>query len=166
VGNTKNIETPEAWMPIDGFDGYEVSDKGKVRSYRKRNSPQLYKEPHEIKLSKKGRKGRYFGFYVSNEYGRCHVSVHRCVAKAFIPNLENKPQVHHIDNDGLNNHIDNLQWVTNSENQLARTDWNSPSGYRYVWKNRTTWRVYNKRLGLDKCFKTKNVAAAYAMQYY
>lgn len=42
--------------------------------------------------------------------------IHRLVAKAFIPNPDGKPCVHHKDGSRRNNHVDNLEWVTHSEN--------------------------------------------------
>lgn len=46
--------------------------------------------------------------------------VHRLVAITYIPNPTNKPQVDHIDGDKHNNHISNLRWCTNTENQQFR----------------------------------------------
>jgi beta-mannanase len=43
---------------------------------------------------------------------------HRLVALAFLPNPEKKQMIDHVDRNKTNNHISNLRWATNSENQI------------------------------------------------
>ena len=42
--------------------------------------------------------------------------MHRLVAEAFIPNIDNKPEVNHKDRNPANNAVSNLEWVTKQEN--------------------------------------------------
>lgn len=55
------------------------------------------------------------------KYGGKH-HIYRLIANAFIPNHDNKPQVNHKDGNKHNNNIDNLEWVTASENMQHAVD--------------------------------------------
>ena len=47
-----------------------------------------------------------------------HQGMHRLVANKYIPNPESKPFVNHINGIKSDNHVSNLEWVTQSENEL------------------------------------------------
>jgi hypothetical protein len=68
--------------------------------------------------------GRYLGFVVRNNKKPKTMHLHRALALAWIPNPENKQQVNHIDCNKMNNDINNLEWVTASENT------------RHAWENK------------------------------
>ena len=76
----------------------------------------------EVFNNKTGRKLKpsvnkgYCGVYLYNENGRKFFLVHRLVAKAFIPNESNFPEVNHKDENPLNNKVENLEWCTSKYN--------------------------------------------------
>lgn len=111
----------EIWKDIPGFEGwYQVSNLGRVKRVKKvhwnHGKKNLITREHVLTPTwdKKG----YEVVIIRNESKKRHIKVHRLVAEAFIPNIENKPQVDHIDRNKRNNEVGNLRWCTNSENQL------------------------------------------------
>lgn len=63
-----------------------------------------------------GRDYRYKAISYSENGKQKHITIHRLLGKAFIPNPENKPQINHKDGNPQNNSLDNLEWVTAQEN--------------------------------------------------
>jgi hypothetical protein len=114
----------EIYKPIPEYeDLYEISNYGAVRSLDRYN------------IDKHGKKKFYPGRQLSLEllakdhtsYNRVTLSkngtvkrysVHRLVALTFIPTHDPSLHINHIDNNGLNNKVDNLEWVTHSQNML------------------------------------------------
>jgi hypothetical protein len=104
----------EIWKDIDFTNGeYQVSNLGRVKSMerlrvmkdgRKRIFPSIMLKPRHNNP-----------YYAISIYSK-NYEIHRLVAKAFIPNIDNKRCVNHKDCNKLNNCIDNLEWVTHSEN--------------------------------------------------
>jgi hypothetical protein len=102
------MEDKEVWKEVANYDNYEVSSFGNVRNSK------------TGRILKSTNKGGYC--YVGLSCGKTKsYMVHRLVALSFIPNPENKAQVNHIDKNGLNNKLSNLEWTTNQENSIHRS---------------------------------------------
>lgn len=103
----KNLTTTN-WVPVPGFEGfYEINPHGQVRS--------LYKNFKGRIISKHVCRG-YVTVKLTKEHKGSTRNIHRLLAEAFIPNPQNKPMVNHKDGNKLNYSLDNLEWVTRSEN--------------------------------------------------
>lgn len=109
----------EEWRTIFDFPNYEVSNKGNIRSKEYndslghlRNSKKLKKQVNNC--------GYEYVILSSKEEKHKTLTVHRIVAKTFIPNPEEKEDVNHIDGNKLNNNVNNLEWTTTQENIIKR----------------------------------------------
>lgn len=114
---------------IEGYEGrYQISDTGQVYSL----------------VSKKYRKlqddGRGYLFVrLTNGKGTVkNEKIHRLVAQAFIPNLDNLPEVNHIDENKYNNCVDNLEWCSVKYNR------NYGTRYQKIWETRKSKQALDK----------------------
>lgn len=97
----------EVWREIKEYEGlYWISNKGKVKN----------KKNVILKL-RKDKSGYLIAYLYKKRKMKCK-KVHRLVAQAFIENVENKPQVNHINGLKIDNNVENLEWVTASENVI------------------------------------------------
>lgn len=135
----------EIWKDIEEFNGkYEISSCGRLRN-------------KTSKYVLKPRKN-YKGYLDIKICGKTKL-MHRMVAQAFILNLDNKPQVNHIDENKTNNNVGNLEWCTAKEN----SNWGTRNDRRVMntdYRKRNSSYGYIHRLDnvdWDKANKTKKV---------
>lgn len=125
--NNKNYDSiinleEEEWKDIPGFEKmYQASTKGRIKSIArdiKKKNTKYFKPLHATLLSKSI---DTYGYEIvsikrDNETSFKTYKVHRLVALTFIPNIDNKPYVDHINHNRLDNQVSNLRWVTVEEN--------------------------------------------------
>lgn len=132
----------ERWAPIDGFVGrYEVSDHGRIKSldFSRSGSPGI--------MSTVIRRG-----YLSVMLGRKQRTVHSLVAAAFIGPKTESMVINHIDGCKTNNAIENLEYVSPSDNQKH--------AFRLGLQSNVGERHSQARLSEDNVRKIRTLAAA------
>lgn len=94
------------WIPVKNFeDRYLVNESGDVFSKRSNRllTPKIDRYGYKVVVLSRNGKTK-------------HITVHKLVALHFIPNPDNLPTVNHKDEDKLNNHVSNLEWLTVKDN--------------------------------------------------
>lgn len=151
----------EKWKAVSGTNNMiEVSNQGRVRSLLRGGIPYILK-------TQKDSKG-YHRLRVTISRKKMSFKLHRMVAEAFIENPDNLPQVNHIDGNKDNNHVDNLEWVTNQQNvihsfAMASGEFVSVKDMKYIPTRMTIdgKKVYTRRdpLGLNNSQRMKAIVA-------
>lgn len=147
----------EVWKDIEGYEGYyQISSLGKVKSLKNNKVRKLIED----------RDGYLWVALYKNKKQRIFF-VHRLVAKCFIENNINKPQVNHKDENKQNNKVDNLEWVTAKENinygtrtHKASQKHNKPirviyrDGTYEIWESAT---IFANEFGLNRDSISDNI---------
>ena len=140
------------FVTIKDYPNYSINENGEVKSN------------YVSKLLKPRIAGRgYYCYQLRNENGAKNEYIHRLVAKTFIPNPQNLPQVDHIDGNKSNNHVSNLRWVSNYDNAHSfgyhtRLEHAAESvGIRVIAVNGDTFLEFKTKSELLRYFGYKNV---------
>lgn len=143
IASSGNSTADEEWRVIKGYEKYQVSNHGRVKSFNKHN----HREEKIMSLTNNG----YGYLIVCLRDGNCRKNhyVHRLVAEAFLDNPNNLPQVNHKDYNRKNNHVNNLEWITEQGNKEwskgrgrhPRKSNRSKTGYQYIYKRGDKYRV-------------------------
>lgn len=107
--------TAERWTAVPGYEGYyEVSDQGRVRSYRTRprSSQKVTTQPRLLKLVN----GTYLSVVLCGDEGRRTWTVHRLVALAFLGPCPDGMETRHLNGDAHDCRLSNLTYGTHLEN--------------------------------------------------
>lgn len=105
----------EVWIDIKGWEGiYKISNYGRLKSFK------IFKEGQILSI--KNKPNNYLSVVLTVQSDNKIISksckIHRLVAEAFLPNPNNLKEVNHIDFNKHNNEVDNLEWVSKSENTI------------------------------------------------
>lgn len=147
MGNTvlrpiNNIESQDHYVDVEGFLYRKLL--GRPRDLG--NSCYTFYDNNWFILLKPSRHGKYRN-YLSHKTTDITISVHRAVLSTFKPTVGwEELQVNHIDRNAFNNHIDNLEWVTNRENALHKFTVDRPDTVENMFKEYTNkWDIRHSK---------------------
>lgn len=110
----------ERWLPVAGYENYEISDHGRVRIAKCRMAK--YRGVF-LKLHTHYKGHLYVYLYAGSEASKKKFYVHRLVVIAFLEGFDGNEIVNHMDMNKKNNHYTNLEWTTVKGNTIHYHTW-------------------------------------------
>jgi hypothetical protein len=111
--------TQERWLPIPGYMGYEVSDLGRIRSWKNRGLERPLLSPRMMHPRATSREP-YLRVIFTQSGRRVHKRVHTLVLLAFVGPRPDGQVTRHLDGDHFNNTLVNLAYGTQLENMADK----------------------------------------------
>jgi|688.fasta_scaffold709983_2 hypothetical protein len=154
----------EYFKPIKDYETYAISNYGNVKDLRTGKLLPMF--PNELC-------GGYLQVNIRNpEKNYTQARVHRLVGLNLINNPNNLEEIDHIDRDVKNNNINNLRWVSRSDNQINKLYTpHSKNPYRNIYydapnsskKSYSCWtiQIKNSKLSYKKRFRTDKYTLEY-----
>ena len=158
----------EIFKVIKENENYAISNYGRIKSL-KRN-----------KILTNKTTGNYNHIILFKDNKKKNYLIHRLVAEAFIPNIENLPQINHKDENKRNNCVDNLEWCSSSYNinygnrkrKVINAVKKSINQYSIDGEFIKKWEVmndairfYNNKHITDVCKGRRKVASGFIWKY-
>ena len=135
----------EIWKKIYDSGIYEISNYGNVRSIDRIDAKGRFKKGKLLSKSINNAGYEYASLFYNNK--KCKKTIHRLVAEHFLEINDKGLVVNHKDGNKLNNHVDNLEWITQKENILH--SWETDLSYRHGCKKIAQ---YDKNYNLIKIY--------------
>lgn len=126
------MDEPGSWRPLTDYAEYSVSDQGEIRRRNRILKPNRNTNGyHYICLSKNGKTQTF--------------SISRLVALTWLPPVEGKPTVDHINRIRTDNRVANLRWASMAEQSLNRDYPLGAVGHRHICRQGKWWKVQIRR---------------------
>ena len=138
-------------MIINNYPNYSINKDGVVLNIKKNKPVQTqltYDGYKSLKLYNDGKSKRF--------------TIHRLLGLHFIPLVEGKDIMDHINRNKLDNRLENLRWVNKSENNSNRNAYkNSKLKERYITINKSSYRLTIRNHNFIKCYNIKKYTLEY-----